>query len=66
MMAMFVACQEIVEDKVKSYVEQLTAAIKANDLEKDEKITKESKEWYNGLSKEDQKKADEALEAAGL
>lgn len=47
--------------KAKEYVAKAEAAMKEGDYEKVQKLNKESEDWYNSLSKADQKKVDKAL-----
>ena len=55
MMAMFVACQSVVE-KHNGYVEDIAAAFNAGDIEKAEALSQEYTEWVEGLSSEDKAK----------
>ena len=54
MMVMFVACQESVEDKAKSYVENINAAREAGDIDKAEALLQEATLWTKTLSLEEQ------------
>ena len=55
MMAMFVACQSV-EDKAKSYAEDIAEATANGDVEKAVALSKEAVEWAVSLSPEDQAK----------
>ena len=51
-----------VEEKAIDYLEQVSEANENYDYETLEKVYKEMEVWYNGLSEEDQAKADAAAE----
>lgn len=49
-----------VEDRAVEYNEKMTKAAFKGDFQKLEKLEEEMNKWYEGLSEEDKKKADEA------
>ena len=57
----FFSCNTSPEAKAEDYIEQMQKALNNGDLEEFGKVAHKCQEWYEGLSKEDQKKVDAIL-----
>lgn len=56
----FASCGNSVEDKAKEYAEKM---LNANTISEFEAAAAESAKWYNGLSEDDKKVANEAVKS---
>ena len=61
MSIMFAACNDDIESKAKSYIDDQHKAFKTGSIKKIEKIEAEFSEWKKSLSKEDQEKVDDVI-----